>query len=122
MSSSDDEPLSDIANPTTNNTETPANVAPDEARSPSDEARPPSTIADLTPVPNANTPSGAATIVTALLEFVFIFASGAARLPVDEQAHRLTIGSLRQLAAYFGTSTHEQNKERLCLVSLSWRR
>ena len=115
MSSSDDEPLSDIANPTTIDTETPANVAPDEAHPPSDEARPPSTIADLTPVPHANTPSDPATIVAALLEFGFTFAC----LPVDEQCKHLTISSLRQVAAYFGTPTSEQNKKRFCLVRSS---
>eukprot|EP00614_Pseudopedinella_elastica_P011384 CAMPEP_0172610588 /NCGR_PEP_ID=MMETSP1068-20121228/30381_1 /TAXON_ID=35684 /ORGANISM="Pseudopedinella elastica, Strain CCMP716" /LENGTH=161 /DNA_ID=CAMNT_0013414339 /DNA_START=145 /DNA_END=630 /DNA_ORIENTATION=+ len=108
MSSSDDEPHSDIANPTTDNTETPANVAPDEAR-------PPSTIADLTLVPHANTPSDPATIVTALLEFGFTFASGEA---VDEQFDHPTIGSLRQLAAYFGTATPEQNKKKILLSKL----
>ena len=36
-----------VPNPTTATNETPANVAPDEAR-------PPSTIADLNPVHNAN--------------------------------------------------------------------
>ena len=47
MSSSDNEPPFDISNPTTDNTDTPANVAPGEARPPSNEARPSSTIADL---------------------------------------------------------------------------
>ena len=40
-----------VPNPTMATNETPANVAPDEAR-------PPSSIADLNPVPNANTPPG----------------------------------------------------------------
>ena len=125
MSSFDDEPSSDIAatdeaaalvvvpNPTTDDTETPANVSPDEAR-------PPSTIADLNPVPNANTPSDPSTIVTTLLGFGFTYASGEASLPVDEQLDHLTTGSLRQLAACFGTSTPEQNKEKVLLVGVEW--
>ena len=120
MSSSDYEPLSNIAataeaavlvvvpNPTTDNTETPADVAPDEAR-------PPSTIADLNPVPNASTSSDPATIVTTLLRFRFTYASGEARLRVDEQFDHLTIGSLRQLAACFETATPEQNKKKFLL-------
>jgi len=101
-------PSSWLRPPTADNTETPANVAPDEAR-------PPSTIADLTLVPHANTPSDPATIVTALLEFGFTFASGEA---VDEQFDHPTIGSLRQLAAYFGTATPEQNKKKILLSKL----
>ena len=59
-----------VPNPATDNTETPASVAPDVARPPSntatdntetpanvapDEARPPSDISELNHVPNANT-------------------------------------------------------------------
>ena len=96
MSSSDDKPPFDIANPATDNTDTPANV-------------------DLPPVPHAKTPLGPETIVTALLEFGFTFASGEESLPVDEQCEHLTIGSLRQLAAYLGNPTPEQNKKRVLL-------
>ena len=55
-----------VPNPTTDTTETPANMAPDEAR-------PPSTLVYLNPVPNANTPSTPAAIVATLLEFGFKF-------------------------------------------------
>ena len=94
MSSSGDEPPSDIAatdeaaaleaaallvvpNPTTDNTATPANVA-------SDVARPPSNHAELNPVPNANTSPGPETIVPMVLGFGFTFSSGEESLPVDE--------------------------------------
>ena len=101
-----------VSNPTAATNETPANVAPDEARLPS-------TIADLTLVPNAATPSGPSAIVATLLEFGFTFASGEASLPVDELIDHLLIGSLRQLAAYFGIPTPEQNKKSFCLESIS---
>ena len=54
-------------NPAQGTSETPANVAPDVAR-------PPSNIAELNPVPNAITPSPA-TIKSMLVEFGF-FPSG----------------------------------------------
>ena len=53
-----------VPDPTTDNTETPANVAPDVAR-------PHTTIAELNPVPNANTPSDPAAIMEMQLEFGF---------------------------------------------------
>ena len=98
----------EVLNPTTDNTETPANVAPYVAR-------PPSNIAELNPVPNVNTRSGPATIVSMILGFGFTFASGEESRPVDEQCEHLTIGSLRQVAAYFGTPMYEQNKNELLL-------
>ena len=97
---SGDEPPSDIEatdeaaaivvvpNPTATNTETPANVA-------SEVARPPFAIAELNPVPNANTPSDPATTVVMLLGFGFTFFSGEESLPVDEQIDHPTTGSLR---------------------------
>ena len=127
MPFSGDEPPSDIAatdeaaallvvpDPATDNTETPANVAPDVARPPSD-------IAGLNPVPNAYTPSDPATIVSMMLGFRYNFASGEERLPVDEQCENLTTGFLRQVAAYFGTSNDEQKKEKPLLRNFSWRR
>ena len=93
-------------NPASDTTETPANVAPDLAR-------PPSNIAELNPVPNANTPSPT-TIKLMLVEFVF-FSSGEARRPVDEQCENLTIGALRQVATHLGTPTDAQNRNKIPL-------
>ena len=73
-------------NPTTATNETPA----------PDEARPPSTIADLNPVPNTNTPLKSAAIFATLLEFGFNFASGETSLPVDEQTGHLPIDDHRR--------------------------
>ena len=82
-------------NPASDTTETPANVAPDLAR-------PPSNIAELNPVPKAITPSLTAT-TSMLAGFGYNFSSGEDRQPVDEQCENLTIGALRQLATHFHT-------------------
>ena len=94
-------------NPASDTTETPANVAPDLAR-------PPFNIAELTPVPNANTPSPT-TIKSMLVGFGYTFSSGEARRPVDEQCENLTIGALRQVATHLGTPTDAQNRNKLLL-------
>jgi len=74
-------------NPASDTTETPANVAPDEAR-------PPSNFAALNSVPKAITPSLTAP-TSMLAEFGYNFSSGQ---PVDEQCEILTISALRQVA------------------------
>ena len=94
-------------NPASDTTETPANVAPDLAR-------PPSNIAELNPVPKAITPSLTAT-TSMLAGFGYNFSSGEDRQPVDEQCENLTIGALRQLATHLGTPTDEQNRSKLLL-------
>ena len=94
---SDDEPLNSdnaatdeaavlvvVPDPTTDNTETPANVAPDVARHHT-------AIAELNPVPNANTPPGPAATMEMLLEFGFTSEDSR---PVDVQISGLLIGPL----------------------------
>ena len=94
-------------NPAPGTIETPANVAPDEAR-------PPSNIAELNPVPKAITPSLTAT-TSMLAGFGYNFSSGEDRQPVDEQCEILTISALRQVATHLGTPTDAQNRNKLLL-------
>ena len=91
-------------NPAPGTTETPANVAPDEAR-------PPSNFAALNSVPKAITPSLTAP-TSMLAEFGYNFSSGQ---PVDEQCEILTISALRQVATHLGTPTDEQNRSKILL-------
>ena len=91
-------------NPASDTTETPANVAPDLAR-------PPSNIAELNPVPNADTHSPTTT-KSMLVGFWYTFSSGEEHRPVDEQCENLTIGALRQVATH-NLCTHALNCTRV---------
>ena len=70
-------------------------------------ARPHTTIAELNPVPSANTPSGPEAIMEMLLEFGFTSEDSR---PVDVQINGLLIGPLRRLAACFGIPKRDRSK------------
>ena len=79
----------------------------DELRAPNEEAAPIPDTTDTTPVTVANPPSNAPGIVAVLHDLVFTLSP---HRPVDELINLLRIDPLRQLAAFSGSPTPDQNK------------